>query len=131
MFGIDFSELVVIMVVALIVIGPEHLPKVARTAGHLWSRAQRYVNGIKSDIAREMEVEELRKIQQEAERKANSIEPILNQAALDVQQTIKAEVQQPTHVIIEEWERELQIESEQKAALADKTVSDNKSGTNT
>jgi sec-independent protein translocase protein TatB len=131
MFGIDFSELVVIMVVALIVIGPEHLPKVARTAGHLWSRAQRYVNGIKSDIAREMEVEELRKIQQQAQEKANSIEPILNQAVQDVQQTINAEVQQPTHVIIEEWERELQIESEQKAALAEKAVSDNKSGTNT
>jgi len=125
MFGIDFSELLVIMVVALIVIGPEHLPKVARTAGHLWGRAQRYVNGIKTDIAREMEVEELRKIQQEAEQKANSIEPILNQAAQDVQQTINTEVQQPTHVIIEEWERELQIESEQKAA-----ASENKPGTN-
>lgn len=119
MFGIDFTELVVIMVVALIVIGPEHLPKVARTAGHLWSRAQRYVNGIKSDIAREMEVEELRKIQQEAEQKANSIEPILKQTV--------QEVQQPTHVIIEEWERELQIEAEQKAAATGKAVPDNKS----
>jgi sec-independent protein translocase protein TatB len=130
MFGIDFSELVVIMVVALIVIGPEHLPKVARTAGHLWSRAQRYVNGIKSDIAREMEVEELRKIQKEAEQKANSIEPILDQAALDVQQKISAEVEQPTHVIIEEWERELQIEAEQKAAASGTTTAENKPGSN-
>lgn len=131
MFGIDFSELVVITVVALIVIGPEHLPKVARTAGHLWSRAQRYVNGIKSDIAREMEVEELRKIQQEAQEQANSIEPILNQAALDVKQKINAEVQQPAHVIIEEWERELQVEAEQKPFPAEKAVSDNKSAPNT
>jgi sec-independent protein translocase protein TatB len=51
MFGIDFPELVVIAVVALIVIGPEHLPKVARTIGHLWGRAQRYVNGVKADIS--------------------------------------------------------------------------------
>ena len=54
MFDIDFSELVVIVVVALIVIGPERLPKVARTLGHLWGRAQRYVNGVKADISRDM-----------------------------------------------------------------------------
>lgn len=131
MFGIDFSELVVIMVVALIVIGPEHLPKVARTAGHLWGRAQRYANGVRSDIAREMEVEELRKMQEEAQRQANSIVPILSQAELDMRQKIKSEVQQPTHVIIEEWERELQVEAEQKAAAAEKIASDNKSLPNT
>jgi sec-independent protein translocase protein TatB len=45
MFDFSFSELMVVMVVALIVIGPERLPKVARTLGHLWGRAQRYVNG--------------------------------------------------------------------------------------
>ena len=131
MFGIDFSELVVIMVVGLIVIGPEHLPKVARTAGHLWGRAQRYARGIKSDIAREMEVEELRKIQQEAQRQANSIEPILSQAELDMKQKVQSEVQQPTHLIIEEWERELQAEAEQKASQTDKAVADNKSAPNT
>lgn len=131
MFGIDFTELLVIMVVALIVIGPEHLPKVARTAGHLWGRAQRYVNGIKTDIAREMEVEELRKIQLEAEQKANSIEPILKQTAQDVQQKISSEVEQPTHVIIEEWERELQIEAEQKAAASVTVAAENKTGSST
>ena len=52
MFGVDFSELMVILVVALIVVGPERLPKVARTLGLLWGRAQRYVNGVKADIAR-------------------------------------------------------------------------------
>ena len=54
MFGIEFPELVVIAVVALIVIGPEHLPKVARTMGHLWGRAQRYISGVKADISRDM-----------------------------------------------------------------------------
>lgn len=61
MFDIGFSELVVIGVVALIVIGPERLPKVARTAGHLLGRLQRYVSTIKSDISREMELDELKK----------------------------------------------------------------------
>ena len=64
MFDIGFSEIVVIAVVALIVIGPERLPKAARTMGHLFGRLQRYVNDVKSDINREMELDELRKLQQ-------------------------------------------------------------------
>ena len=63
MFDIGFSEVVVIAVVALIVIGPEKLPKTARTLGHLFGRLQRYVNDVKADISREMELEELRKLQ--------------------------------------------------------------------
>lgn len=62
MFDIGFSELVVVGVVALIVIGPERLPKVARTAGHLLGRFQRYASSVKSDISREMQMEELRKV---------------------------------------------------------------------
>lgn len=61
MFDIGFSELVVIGVVALVVVGPERLPKVARTAGHLFGRFQRYVGGVKADLRREFEFEELEK----------------------------------------------------------------------
>jgi sec-independent protein translocase protein TatB len=61
MFDIGFSELLVIGVVALIVIGPERLPKVARTAGHLLGRFQRYASSVKNDISREMQMDELRK----------------------------------------------------------------------
>jgi len=74
MFDIGFSELLVIAVVALIVIGPERLPKVARTAGHLLGRLQRYVNDVKSDISREMELDELRKLQSSVQDAARSIE---------------------------------------------------------
>jgi sec-independent protein translocase protein TatB len=63
MFDIGFSEMLVIAIVALIVIGPERLPKVARTLGHLFGRMQRYVNDVKADISREMELDELRKLQ--------------------------------------------------------------------
>jgi sec-independent protein translocase protein TatB len=54
-FDVGFSELMVIAVVALIVIGPERLPRVARTLGHLFGRLQRYVNDVKADINREIE----------------------------------------------------------------------------
>ncbi len=65
MFDIAFSELIVIGIVALIVIGPDKLPKIARTTGHLLGRAQRYVNDIKSDIDRELHLEDLQKLQDE------------------------------------------------------------------
>src|SRR5262245_4906500 len=74
MFDIGFSELLVIAVVALIVIGPERLPKVARTLGHLFGRMQRYVNDVKADITREMELEELRKLQTTVEDAARAIQ---------------------------------------------------------
>jgi sec-independent protein translocase protein TatB len=74
MFDIGFSEMLVIAVVALIVIGPERLPKVARTLGHLFGRMQRYVNDVKSDISREMELDELRKLQATVEEAARAIE---------------------------------------------------------
>lgn len=64
MFDISFSELAVIGVVALVVIGPERLPKVARTVGHLMGRAQRYVNDVKADIQREIELDEFRNLKQ-------------------------------------------------------------------
>jgi sec-independent protein translocase protein TatB len=74
MFDIGFSELLVIAVVALLVIGPERLPKVARTAGHMFGRLQRYVNDVKADIQREMELDELRKLRSEFEDAARSVQ---------------------------------------------------------
>ena len=79
MFDIGFSELLVIMVVALIVIGPERLPKVARTLGHLFGRMQRYVNDVKADISREMELDELKKMQSSMEDAARSMRDSIHQ----------------------------------------------------
>jgi sec-independent protein translocase protein TatB len=78
MFDIGFSELMVIAVVALVVIGPERLPRVARTAGHLMGRLQRYVNDVKADINREMELEELRKFKNEFEKTAQTVQTQVN-----------------------------------------------------
>ena len=74
MFDVGFSELMVVAVVALIVIGPERLPRVARTMGHLFGRLQRYVNDVKADISREMELEELRKFRSTVEDAARGFE---------------------------------------------------------
>lgn len=80
MFDVAFSELVVIAIVALIVIGPEKLPKVARTLGALAGRMQRYVASVKADIEREMQFEDLQKLQQEIRQGANQVKSELTQA---------------------------------------------------
>ena len=79
MFDIGFSELLVIGVVALVVIGPERLPRVARTLGHLLGRAQRYVNDVKSDINREMQLDELKKLQAQVTESARALESSVRQ----------------------------------------------------
>ncbi len=74
MFDVAFSELVVIAIVALLVIGPEKLPKVARTLGALVGRLQRYVANVKSDIEREMQFEDLQKLQQEIKQGVEEVQ---------------------------------------------------------
>ena len=108
MFDIAFSEMLIIAVVALIVLGPEKLPKVARTAGHLLGRLQRYVNDVKTDINREMQLEELKKLQAQVEESARSLErsvtkemqsaeASLNQVAQDVTEPVNSAVQSVAH----------------------------------
>jgi sec-independent protein translocase protein TatB len=84
MFDIGFSEIVVIGVVALVVIGPERLPKTARTVGLLFGRLQRYVNDVKADISREMELDELRRLQREMQGAARDLEQSVKTAANEV-----------------------------------------------
>ena len=74
MFDFSFGELAMISAVALIVLGPERLPKVARTVGEWAGKAQRYVSQVKADINREIELSELKKLQEQARDVARSIE---------------------------------------------------------
>jgi len=85
MFDVGFSELVVIALVALIVIGPERLPRVARTLGALMGRAQRYVNDVKADIQREVDLDELKSIQSTFQDAAKSVEQSVNQVSEELQ----------------------------------------------
>ncbi|MGE8687449.1 MAG: Sec-independent protein translocase protein TatB [Achromobacter sp.] len=89
MFDVSLTELMVIGVVALIVIGPERLPKVARTVGHLLGRAQRYVNDVKSDIQREIELDELRKFKNEMEDAAQGVQKSLNDTQASIQEPVQ------------------------------------------
>src|SRR3546814_17588385 len=77
MFDVSFSELLLIGVIALIVIGPERLPGVARTIGHLVGRAQRYVNDVKSDIQREVDLGEINNLKDQMSDADNSVKASL------------------------------------------------------
>jgi sec-independent protein translocase protein TatB len=89
MFDIAFSELMIIGVVALVVIEPERLPKVARTLGHLFGRMQRYVTQVKSDISREMELAELGKMKSEFESAARSFQGEVESQAAKAEREIR------------------------------------------
>lgn len=90
MFDVSFTELLVIGVVALVVIGPERLPKVARTLGHLVGRAQRYVNDVKTDIQREVELDELRKLKDQMQDAAQSVQSSLQNTEASLRKPLEA-----------------------------------------
>ena len=94
MFDIGLSEIVVIGVVALIVIGPERLPKTARMLGLLFGRLQRYVNEVKADINREMELDELRRLKRDVESAARDIEQSVASATAEVNAGVRSVEQQ-------------------------------------
>ena len=108
MFDVGFSELLVIGIVALIVIGPEKLPRVARTFGHLAGRLQRYVADVKADINRENELDELRKMRDS-----------MQNAATEMESSVRAEMsktQAELDKTAEDLNRSVQALSEEQAA---------------
>ena len=92
MIDFGFDKLALIGAVALIVIGPEKLPRVARTVGHLLGKAQRYVNDVKAEVNRSIELEELKKMKGQFE-----------DAARDVEKNVTNEVHQATAAIENAW----------------------------
>jgi sec-independent protein translocase protein TatB len=94
MFDVGFSEIVLIAVVALIVIGPERLPKAARTMGLLFGRLQRYVSDVKADINREIELDELRKLQKQVQGAAQEFKTSVEAAAQNVHAGVRDVEQQ-------------------------------------
>jgi sec-independent protein translocase protein TatB len=92
MIDLGLSKLAVIGVVALIVIGPERLPKVARMAGTLYGRAQRYLHDIKSEVSREIEMEELRNLHKEVQETAQSFKSEVESFGSEVQNTVSSHI---------------------------------------
>lgn len=92
MIDFGFDKLALIGAVALIVIGPEKLPRVARTVGHFLGKAQRYVADVKAEVNRSIELEELQKMKTQFET-----------AARDVSQSVQQEVQQAASSVEQAW----------------------------
>ncbi len=91
MFDIAFTELLVIGIVALIVIGPERLPKLARTAGQWVGRMNRYVSQVKQDIDRDLRLEELRNMQKEMQDTAQKYEILASERVQEVEGAVQQE----------------------------------------
>lgn len=115
MLDVSFTEMLVILIVALIVIGPERLPRVARTIGHLLGRARRYVDSVKNDIRYEIELEELRRLKNSVQETTHSIE-----------QTVRKEFDQIEHAVdinaAEKIKNPALIEIEQTGVSTEKTI---------
>jgi sec-independent protein translocase protein TatB len=92
MIDFGFDKIALIGAVALIVLGPERLPRVARTVGHLLGKAQRYVADVKAEVNRSIELEELKKMKGQFE-----------DAARDVEQSVSSEINQTTAELSKSW----------------------------
>lgn len=92
MLDFGFDKLAMIGAVALIVIGPEKLPRVARTVGALLGKAQRYVADVKAEVNRSIELEELQKVKKQFET-----------AASDIQNTVQREVGEAGQAFESSW----------------------------
>lgn len=97
MIDIGLTKIAVIGVVALVVIGPEKLPRVARMAGTLFGRAQRYMNQVKAEVSREIELDELRKMQQEMRDAASEVKRDVEEA----ERTIHTAVNEATEAAMD------------------------------
>jgi sec-independent protein translocase protein TatB len=90
MFDIGFTEMMIIAVVALVVLGPDRLPKVARQAGEWMGKLRRYVDDVKSDINRQMELDELRKLQKEVKDAAQSLQTSVESAVTETKSELES-----------------------------------------
>ncbi len=128
MFDIGFSELMLIGIIALVVIGPERLPKVARTAGQWLGRLNRYASQVKQDIDRDMKLEELRKMQQDMKDTAQRYEIMATDTKREMEEVVVQETSQISKVMqamsatdggltMKEWDRVKEEEASVAKAL--------------
>jgi sec-independent protein translocase protein TatB len=90
MIDLGLTKLAIIGAVALVVIGPEKLPKVARMAGTLYGRAQRYLHDVKSEVSREIEMEELRNLHKDIQDSAQSFKSEVDTFKSEVENTVSS-----------------------------------------
>ena len=90
MFDLGFTEMMLIGVVALIVIGPERLPAVARTVGKYFGRLKRFMTTVKADVEQELRADELREILAQQQQQLNSLKDTINEAGREIEQEADA-----------------------------------------
>jgi sec-independent protein translocase protein TatB len=90
MIDLGLTKIALIGVVALVVIGPEKLPRVARMAGSLFGRAQRYINDVKQEVSREIDLDEFRKMQADVQEAASTVEQSISQNAAEVRDAVSS-----------------------------------------
>ena len=124
MFDIGFWELTLISVVALMVIGPERLPKVARTAGFWFGRMTRFINNVKSEIDREMKADELKKIL-EQQASSSGVHEMIDEgkSALEQLNTIDSKIREESSAsVIEQQETPAVSESVESNTQSKKSL---------
>lgn len=111
MFDIGFWEIFLILVLALIVIGPERLPRAAKTAGYWVGRARRFVEGVKSDVEQEFDVSEFKRLMHNQEVQINELQRKLAETA-----DLSGDNHEPHHYEFHDEERDTEP-SNQDAAV--------------
>ncbi|SEN09127.1 Sec-independent protein translocase protein TatB [Nitrosomonas marina] len=91
MFDISFFEILIISIIALIVVGPERLPQVARTLGHLISRCRQFVYSVRTDIHNEIRMEELKQMHHTMQDTAQSIEDSVRKEISEIKSMTESE----------------------------------------
>jgi len=113
MFDIGFWEVLIISVLALLVIGPERLPDVARKAGRMIGKIRRFVNSVRSDLERELRTDELEKMLNQQNEQIQELKNILNDTASTVESELK-ETEQLVHALPDEAEAEVETTDTKK-----------------
>ncbi|MFT5590428.1 MAG: sec-independent protein translocase protein TatB [Bradyrhizobium sp.] len=90
MIDLGLTKIALIGVVALVVIGPEKLPRVARMAGTLYGRAQRYISQVKSEVSREIELDELRKMHKDVQEAASDVSQSISKSMNEVESSMQS-----------------------------------------
>lgn len=118
MFDIGFTEIILILVVALVVIGPERLPGAARTLGRWVAKIKRFITSVRSDIEREFQAEELRRMLTEQEKEINELKEMMRKTESD----LRSELQE-TEKAVQELEAKDRARVKQPGAPTDEAQS--------
>lgn len=118
MFDVGFAEVMIIGVVALIVIGPERLPDVARKVGRWVAKIQRFIKGVRSDVSRELESGELKALIGDQKNQINELRGMVQDAQKDIQKSTSSLVKEAESSLSDLEIREKQVKEANEASAS-------------